>query len=265
MKFCLRYLVLGLWVTTLQTVSAAPGEQNTSRIFQYSTINALLLGYLDGELTYQQLATKGNFGLGTFNALNGEMVALDGQFYQIRVDGKAYPVTPQAKTPFATVTHFSPDQLVKLPENLSYEQLQKLLDRHIEKRGQFQAIRIDGSFKALKVRSVPKQKPPYRTLAEITQTEMATYEHKSVVGSLVGFRTPDYMNSLNVAGYHFHFIDQERKFGGHVLSLTTAEGDIAIDNIRDLELTLPNDRNFDRLNLGKDQSKDLKAVEQGHQ
>jgi len=55
-------------------------------------------------VTYKELKKHGDFGLGTFNALDEEMIRLDGKFYQIKVDGIAYPVDDSMKTPFARVS-----------------------------------------------------------------------------------------------------------------------------------------------------------------
>jgi hypothetical protein len=92
-------------------------------LFQTSTLQALLGGVYDGDLTYNELARHGDFGIGTFNALDGEMIALDGKFYQIRADGRAYPVNPSMKTPFAEVTFFKANQTHMLKKPLTYRQL----------------------------------------------------------------------------------------------------------------------------------------------
>ena len=67
-------------------------------LFQTSTIDALLDGNYDGDISFAELEANGDFGLGTFDALDGEMVALYGVFYQIRADGRAYPVDGQKKS-----------------------------------------------------------------------------------------------------------------------------------------------------------------------
>ena len=85
-----------------------PDAAALHEVFQNSTINALLEGVYDGSMTYGELRRHGDFGLGTFNALDGEMVAFDGEFYQIKSDGIAYPVADEQRTPFATVLFFQP-------------------------------------------------------------------------------------------------------------------------------------------------------------
>src|SRR5215813_5470562 len=81
-----------------------PGE-----VFQVSTLDALSLGIFQGAVSFGHLREHGNFGLGTFDGLDGEMVALDGRFYQIRSDGSVSRVENTNTTPFAVVTNFYTD------------------------------------------------------------------------------------------------------------------------------------------------------------
>lgn len=269
MRLYFRFL-LPVLLIACQAAFSCPGHDHKGHhhchggIFQYSTIGALMEKYLDGGMSFQRLSRKGNFGIGTFNGLDGEMIAVDGVFYQIKQDGKAYQVSDSAQTPFATMIHFAPDKTLKLPKDLSYEDLQQFLMKEAVPGNHFQAIRIEGKFKHLTVRSVPKQNHPYQTLAEITKSDMVTFEHKDIEGTLVGFWFPEYMEQLNVPGYHFHFIDKDRKLGGHVLALTSEQqGSASIHNTRRFKMILPEDDDFNHLDLNKDHSSDLDAVEKG--
>src|SRR5436190_10893345 len=87
---------------------AAGCASRPDALFQYSTINALLTGVYDGDMTFGELRRYGDFGLGTFNALDGEMIALDGRYYQVTADGAVQPVRDDMRTPFAVVAHFHP-------------------------------------------------------------------------------------------------------------------------------------------------------------
>ena len=79
------------------------------RITQTSTIDALLAGAYDGQITCRQLLSYGDFGIGTFDKLDGEMTVLNGKIYQVKSDGKVYNPAGDTKTPFATVCNFKPD------------------------------------------------------------------------------------------------------------------------------------------------------------
>jgi acetolactate decarboxylase len=134
-------------------------------LFQTSTLQALMAGVYDGDLTFQELARQGDFGLGTFDALDGEMIALDGVFYQIRADGRVYPVAGAMKTPFAEVTFFKSARthLIEMPVN--YQQLLDYITRLLPSPNLPYAIRIDGFFPYVKTRSIPRQQKPYPPLA----------------------------------------------------------------------------------------------------
>ena len=84
-----RYIhcIIVLVILAVSTVSGCAHVQKNDVVFQSSTINALLKGVYDGEVSFGELKRNGDFGIGTFNALDGEMIGLDGTFYQIKVDG----------------------------------------------------------------------------------------------------------------------------------------------------------------------------------
>lgn len=268
MRLYFRFLLPALFIFSQTVLGHSSGEHRgrcpaQAGVFQYSTIGALMEKYLDGGMSFQRLSRKGNLGLGTLNGLDGEMIALDGEFFQIKADGKAYQVSNNAQTPFATMIHFSPDKTLKLPKDLSYKSLQQFLMKEANPGNHIQAIRIDGKFKQLTLRSNPKQNHPYRRLSAITQSDMVIFEHKNVEGTLVGFWFPEYMGQLNIPGYHFHFIDKDRKLGGHVLALASEEGNVSIQTTRRFKMILPKDDDFNQLNLNKDHSSDFNAVEKG--
>src|SRR3954470_14447202 len=75
-------------------------EHEPHVLFQASTIGALLDGAYDGDVTFAELAAR---GWGTLNALDGEMIPVDGRFYRAELDGAINRVSPSAKTPFAVV------------------------------------------------------------------------------------------------------------------------------------------------------------------
>ena len=208
-------------------------------LFQTSTIVALLDGKYEGDISFAELEANGDFGLGTFDALDGEMLALDGNFYQIRADGSAYPVDGQQMTPFAVVIFFEP----ALSETLGTTDLAALcerVDRLADDASVCCGVRVDGYFGYVRTRSVPRQRKPYPPLVEVVKNQ-PVFELRDVPGSLVGFRFPDYAQGLDVAGYHFHFITADRSAGGHVLECRLAEGEVRLDKEADLRIELPSD------------------------
>jgi acetolactate decarboxylase len=215
------------------------GEHLHHTLFQTSTIDALLDGSYEGDITFAELEAQGDFGLGTFDALDGEMVGLDGGFYQVKADGRAHEVDRLMKTPFAVVTFFKPREVRQIPAPMDYAALRSSLDELVAGDAEAcHAVRIDGHFRYVKTRSVPRQRKPYPPLAEAVKHQ-PTFELHDIRGSLVGFRFPDYVGGLNVSGYHFHFITEDRSTGGHLLEFQIASGQLSLDHESDLNLELP--------------------------
>jgi acetolactate decarboxylase len=98
---------------------------------------------------------------------------------------------------------------------------------------------VEGKFQTIQIRSEPKQTPPYRPLAEVIKAEQVVHTLNDVQGTLIGFRFPAAASSVNVAGWHFHFLSADKTRGGHVLALTTGDGQALVQEISDLRITFP--------------------------
>jgi len=229
-------------------------------LYQISTIDALLQGVYDGVLPVAELETHGDFGIGTFDGLEGEMLALDGNYYQIKTDGIAYPVSGETTTPFATVTYFEADENFRIEEPANLTELEAFLDLNLPSENLFYAVRVDGNFSYVKARSVPRQEKPYPELADAVSAQ-AIFEFENISGTLAGFRTPEYAKGVNVPGYHLHFITSDRSAGGHVLELEMENGDAAFDITREFLMELPASGDFYSVELGQDLQDDLEKVE----
>jgi acetolactate decarboxylase len=213
------------WIRSLHVETMHEAELHAERephvLFQASTIGALLEGAYDGDLTFAELAEHGDLGLGTLNGLDGEMIALDGRFYRAALDGAVDEIAAEERTPFAAVTRFSPTVDVELSGPLEHDALLAEIDALIADGGASCALRVDGRFELVRARSVPRQQLPYRSLTEVV-AEQHVFELSDVVGTMVGFRFPDYAEGIEVGGYHLHFIDEARERGGHVLDARSA-------------------------------------------
>ena len=231
-------LVGALHVDYLKKRNLAGDQHAHHTLFQTSTIDALLEGKYDGDVSFAELEKRGDLGLGTLNALDGEMIALGGNFYQVKADGRAYVIDKRQRTPFAVTTFFEPNLSRTLATPMDYETFVAYLDRLVSGETSCYAVCVDGRFDYIKTRSVPRQRKPYPPLAEVVKHQ-PTFEFHDVLGSLVGFRFPRYAQGLNLAGYHFHFITADRSAGGHVLKFQLARGELHIDREADLQLELP--------------------------
>ena len=190
---------------------------------QFSTIDAVMQGIYDGPATFAEVKRHGDFGIGTVNRLDGEMLGLDGVFYQVRADGKVHVIPDSMKTSFAPVSFFTGKHHARIPNLSSFSALQKWLDGHLGSRNFFWSVRIHGEFPVIKVRSISQQQHHYRPLAEVAKSERV-FEYRNITGTLLGFRCPPYIKGMNVPGYHFHFLSDDKSQGGHVLGLSSKQG-----------------------------------------
>lgn len=231
------------WIRSLHVESMRRADLHEERephvLFQASTIGALLDGAFEGDLSFRELAEHGDLGLGTLNHLDGEMVAIDSEFFRADVNGRATRIEPEERTPFAVVTEFDPTVDERLSdEPLSHEELLARLDELVPAGASSCAVRLDGRFELVRARSVPRQEPPYRPLTEVV-AEQHVFELREVEGTMLGFRFPTYVEGIEVAGYHLHFISADRTRGGHVLGSESRGLRVRLDPSDDLHVELP--------------------------
>jgi acetolactate decarboxylase len=219
-----------------------------------------MAGVYDGDLTFQSLARHGDFGLGTFEALDGEMIALDGAFYQIKADGRVSPVAGSMKTPFAQVTFFKPGRTHMIEMPLTYQQLLAYVDRLLPSHNLPYAIRVEGLFTSVKTRSIPRQQKPYPPLAQAAKKQ-AVFELANVKGVIVAFRYPAYLAGVNMPGYHCHFITADRRAGGHLLDCRVEGATVAVDALANFCLRLPDSQEFLQSDLAGDRRHELEKIE----
>ncbi len=241
---------ISLFFIVLLSSGCSHLTQSNDTLFQASTLGALSEGDFLGDITYGDLKKHGDTGLGTFDGLDGEMIGLDGEFYQIKSDGSVHPVDDSMNAPFAEVTFFAPDRTVTLNQPMNGKQFEAFLDDQLPTKNIFFVFKIEGVFSYIKARSVPKQNKPYPSLAAVIR-QQSVFEFHNIRGTIIGFRCPAYTAGINAPGYHFHFISADRKAGGHVLDLQVQDVKIGIDEISRFTMILPGDKDFYGLDLSK--------------
>jgi acetolactate decarboxylase len=231
-------------------------------LFQVSTSGALVAGVYDKQVSVQTILEHGDFGLGTFAHLDGEMVVLDGHAYQVRGTGAVAEASPDAWAPFAVVTRFSPETNVTLGPVSNLSELQRLCDPHRKSGNLFYALRLDGNFARIRTRAVNPAAPGARLLdAAKAQSE---FSFENVSGTLVGLWSPGFSSAFSVAGYHLHFLSSDHQHGGHVLDLEAERLQLQVETLNDFHLVLPESQSFLRADLSKNTADELAYAEQAH-
>ncbi len=236
-------------------------SKKRNMLYQVGTIRSLLNGVYEGDIRFDELAHYGDFGIGTFDAVNGEMIALDGHFYRIDAEGKAHIAAPQMKTPFAVVTHFNKTHTYDLDRCGDLNALQEQILSRFESHNIIYALRLRGSFTHIVLRSEHPQPKGHMPLSETISQVKTTFSFHELSGTIVGFWFPEYMKAINVPGFHFHFLDASRQFGGHLLDLQLQHGTLEVMELYDFGMHLIHTPLFEHVNLDREDNAAIKKVE----
>jgi acetolactate decarboxylase len=243
--------------TTLRRIRKRKAD---NKLYLCAPVNALVEGIYEQNIPFYEIRKHGDFGLGTFNDLDGEMMMFDGLIYRVGADGKANQITDdEICTPFCSVTFFQPSSQEFLERTLSYEEFLGWMKELMPSPNLFYAFRLEGKFEYVKTRSVPKQEN-YRPLVEVAK-EQPTFEFKDVKGTMVGFYTPSFVPSLNVPGVHLHFITEDRSSGGHLLECRPQSLKLEMEYLYTVEVSLPSNLDYLTWDFQRDVRSDLNKAE----
>jgi acetolactate decarboxylase len=232
-------------------------------LFQVSTSAALVEGLYQGAVRVSRLLRHGDFGLGTFIDLDGEMVVLEGTCYRVTSDGVVSTVEGERLVPYAVVTRFTAEFTMGSQHFKSFFQLVAVCDALRSSENLFYAFRVEGKFSLVKTRVM--KAVPHGTGLKTASSEQEEFAFEDQKGTLVGLWSPGFAGSFSVPGYHFHFLSADRKRGGHVLE---CEGiDVTIDGcaMHEMHVSLPETTEFLKADLSRDPSDDLMSAERNHE
>jgi acetolactate decarboxylase len=247
--------------TSFTKIPTATVPEDHETLYQVSTIDALMLGVYDGVQPVSELKKHGDFGIGTFDGLDGEMIVLDGKVYQAKADGRVYLVMDNTTTPFATVTKFNQDFSLTSGQPMNFSVFSKDMSVRLPSQNMIYAVRLHGTFPWMKVRAIPAQQKPYPTLTEAAKNQ-SVYTYTNTTGTLVGVYMPLFFDGLNVPGYHLHYLSDDHQTGGHILDFVVpANTTVEYDITPKFEMLLPTSGAFTGVNLSQDLSKELARVE----
>ena len=236
------------------------------KFYQVSTLQALALGFSKSVITVEELLKNGNTGLGTFEDVDGEMIVLDGKCYRAKNNGDIVMAEDKRGVPFAAVCNFQSNRIEEFGKMDTIENLKEWLTVCIEEDfglNSMYAVRIDGDFSKVDARSESGTVAHHLTLKDALSVTQKAFIFENVKGSLVCVYYPDYMDGINAAGWHLHFISEDKKHGGHVFDVNINQGKAAFCRITSLEIRIPDSPAFDTYALKGASKDEIKSVEQG--
>ena len=233
-------------------------------MYQVSTLQALALGYSRAVVNVGELLKNGDTGLGTFEDVNGEMILMDGQCYRADQNGSVSIVPTETGVPFAAVTKLYGEQQFPVTDMPDITAVRTELTRKIEERfglNSMHVVRIDGVFGMVDARSEAPYRSHHVTLKEMLGKTQKAFVFENIRGSLIGVYFPDYMDGINMPGWHLHFLSEDRLKGGHVFNVAVCEGTAKVDKISNIYINLPKEAAFDTYSLKQDLQEEIKSVE----
>ena len=236
------------------------------KMYQVSTLQALALGYTRAVIKVKELLEHGDTGLGTFEAVDGEMIAIGGHCYRAMSDGSVVEADPELGVPFSSVTKLEGRRKFELADVSSIDELKGILNNKIEEDfglNSMNVVRIDGKFGEVEARSEMPFESQHVELKDILGITQKSFDFKDVEGSVVCVYYPDYMDGINAPGWHLHFVSEDRRLGGHVFGLKLESASAKLDKITNIDIQLPTEPAFDTYALKEASGSDIKKVEQG--
>lgn len=220
--------------------------------YHYSIWEAFVNKIYDGNLTAGELKQKGTIGLGSYNSLDGELIMLDGILYEALGNGTVIVVNDSTKIAYANTAFYEEDKSLKLENLTNYDVLRKQINEQISSKNFFYSFKIHGTFETLKLGGVPKQEKPYTQGLDVLIPNRPIFDRKNSTGTMVGFYCPDFIGKINVAGYHFHFISDDKKSAGHVMEFSNASNlEGGFKRIAKYQFDLPETSEYENVNLEK--------------
>lgn len=235
-----------------------------NKMYQVSTLQALALGYSRAVIKAEELLKEGDTGLGTFEDVNGEMIVMDGHCFRADQDGNVTLVPPETGVPFAAVAKLYGEQQFVLKDMPDITAVRTELTRKIEERfglNSMHVVRIDGVFEKVDARSEAPYRSHHITLKEMLGKTQKAFIFENIRGSLIGVYFPDYLDGVNMPGWHLHFLSDDRSKGGHVFDVSLQEGTAKVDKITNIYINLPEEAAFDTYSLKQDLQDEIKSVE----
>ena len=261
--FALIVVVALLSVSAVIAQNSLFSNNDDDSMYQVSLMQAFMHGEYNGVISVGDFKKHGDIGLGTFEGVDGEMIVLDGVVYQAAADGSINVMSDNETIPFATITKFDEDGTIDNVNAKNFDDLTGQLNKSIEQysTNNMFVVKLKGDFSNITVRSVEKQEKPYKEFTDVAAVDQKVFNHTDQKGTLVAVYFPEYMNELNMHGWHLHFLSDDKTKGGHVLGFNNFKGSGQIDEIHEFNMILPTDDSFKTMNFTENMTSKISSVE----
>ncbi|HAR4335232.1 TPA: acetolactate decarboxylase [Staphylococcus aureus] len=222
----------------------------TNVLYQHGTLGTLMAGLLEGTATINELLEHGNLGIATLTGSDGEVIFLDGKAYHANEHKQFIELKGDEKVPYASITNFKASKTFSL-QQLSQDDVFAQIKNEMLSENLFSAVKIYGTFKYMHVRMIDSAR------------RQPEEKRQDIRGAIVGFFTPELFHGVGSAGFHIHFADDERAYGGHVLDFEVDDVVVEIQNFETFQQHFPvNNETFVKAKIDyKDVAEEIREAE----
>ena len=220
-----------------------------NRLWQVMPSMAFKLGLYEPAISIRELRRHGDFGVGQFAALDGELTVLGGEFYRALADGSVSLAKDDDTLCFAQLTFFKPEcewDCSAMQDAVAFE---AFLHSHVLFPNDFWVFELNGSFVSIVPTAPPAMTKPYPPFAQAVKFR-ESFATNNVEGTIVGIYSPSFSGDTGIPGFHYHLISADRKISGHVTSFSLAQGRVRVSRLRETVLLLPDTAEFAALKIG---------------
>lgn len=224
--------------------SGSHPEDHAGHIRQIETMHDLFAGRYDSVTTVGETFEGAVVGLGVAEAVDGEIVHVDGTTWHIPADGIPRIAPPELGMPFAVAAYGGSSVTRDVPEGAGFADITALVDEVLAAESQHHdylvaAVKVVGDFSHVLLRSEHGQTPPYQPLGSPgAVTGEVRFEFTPWQGTLAGFRFPDVADDVVIPGLHLHGISSDHASGGHCHEFTVTNGRLYVW-VDDVEVEVP--------------------------
>ncbi|KKO89453.1 acetolactate decarboxylase [Sphingobacterium sp. Ag1] len=241
----------------------AEAHPHNNVLYNYGVIDGFIGGLYKGSLAVKDMKLKGDFGLGAPDMLDGELTVLNGVAYQTKSTGETVVLDNDHKSSFASVTFFKADTTFIIADSMQQKEILEIIENKLANKNGMYAIRVSGDFGIVRTRAFPAVKEePFPLLSNILDRQKF-FDIRNTGGTLVGYHLPEYLNGIQISGFHFHYLSSSSQQGGHVLDFKGQNFKIEIAELGRIELDIPKDKDFQSFKFKARNNEALKQVEQG--
>jgi len=220
-----------------------------NRLWQIMPSMAFKLGLYDGVIKIGEARKRGNFGVGQFARLDGELTVLEGKFYHARSDGSVRLAEDDDELCFAQLCFYEAPQAWNVPGGMDMTQFGAYLTSLMPFPNFFWAFHLSGQFANVTPTAPPPFTKPYPPFADAIKLRQS-FPASDIAGAVVGFYSPPFTGDTGVPGFHYHFISRNGLLSGHLTAFEVKEATVSAARIDQYLLQLPSTSEYEGATLG---------------